>query len=251
MKILIVEDDPLAAEFIENLIRDNFPSSEICGNVKTVPEASRCFNLKRPDVLIMDINLGDHTSFELFDYIDPSLLTVIFTSSYDEFALKAMKVDAVDYLLKPVNVNEFKRAMEKVQKRIAILDQEELNRKAKAALHSDKANINVGEKRILLFENGKMNPILLDHIVKINSDRAYSKIHLKDNKVLTSSKGLSSYEKLLKDIPFLRIHHSCLVNYYHIQSYTPGQKAYITLSNGAIEYVARAKKRKFLNIYMR
>lgn len=245
MKILIVEDDELAADFIEALIIDHFNDFEIVGKVKSVKEASKTFNLKKPDVLIMDINLGDHTSFDLFEYIDYSQLTVIFTSSYQEYALKAIKVDAVDYLLKPININDFKQALEKVRQRFRRSEH------VQNSLHADniKSITNHTGSKVLIYENDKVNPVELDQIIKIKSDGSYSEIFLSDNRRFTSAKNLGMYEKLLQDKYFLRIHDSCLVNSKHVQNYMPGQKAYIILSDGSMENMSRSKKREFLNFY--
>ena len=244
MKILIVEDDALAADFIENLIGNHFPELEIVGKAATVKEASRIYNFTKPDLLIMDIDLGDHDSFELFDYIDPSILTVIFTSSHYEFALRAIKIDAVDFLIKPIKIEEFKLAIKKVLERIKL-------RYVKEALELSNGSVQktLDMNRILIYEDDKLHPVMVRDIIKVKSSGSYSHIHLVGNKVVTSSKNIGLYEALLQNYRFIRIHASCLVNSTHVVSYKAGVTAYLELTDRSLELVSKRRKREFLVFY--
>lgn len=240
MKILILEDDPLAADFLEKLIHDNYIDYEVVGKAASVQEACRIYNSKLPDLVIMDVNLGDHISFELFDYIDASNLTVIFATSFQEFALKAIKVEAVDYLLKPINIDSFKIAIRKVEERIRM--KMHLIREAEGELE-------VSGKKVLIYEDFKLIPVELRSIIKVTSDGSYSDVYLKGGKVIRSTKNIGLYAKVFENSGFFRIHDSCLVNTDHIDKYTPGTNAYITMSDKSKEPVARRRKRDFLSLY--
>ncbi len=240
MKILILEDDPLAADFLEKLINDNYLDFEVVGKAASVQEACRIYNSKFPDLIIMDINLGDHISFELFDYIDASNLTVIFATSFQEFALKAIKVEAVDYLLKPINIDSFKTAIRKVEHRI---------RMKMHLVKEEEGEIELSGKKVLIYEDFKLMPVELRSIIKITSQGPYSDVHIKDGKVIRSSKNIGLYAKVFENSSFFRIHDSCLVNTDHINKYTPGANAYITMSDKSREPVSRRRKREFLTLY--
>lgn len=244
MKILIVEDDALAAEYIEKLVHNHFSELEIVGKAATVKEASKIYNFTKPDLLIMDINLGDHDSFELFEYIDPSLLTVVFTSSHYEFALRAIKIEAVDYLIKPIKINEFKLAIAKVLDRIKMRQVQQLMEQNKGSVQPA-----IETNKILLYEDDKMHPVTVGDIVKVKSCGAYSDIHLIGDRVITSTKNIGMYETLLKGFRFLRIHDSCLINSAHVLSYKPGVSAFIALTDNTMEAVSKRRKREFLLFY--
>ena len=244
MKILLVEDDLQAIEHIERLISNHFSNYLIVGRARNVKEASKICNSARPDLLIMEIQLKQESSFELFEYIDASQLNVIFTSHLPEFAFKAIKFDAVDYLLKPYGLEDLKKAIKRVEERLKLM---QILQNNKDLLKLDRHAI--GSNKIMIYGNEKMNPISIDQIVKIKSQGAYSDIYLIGNKKMTSSKHLGMYERLLEDKHFVRIHDNCLVNAEQVVSYKPGINAKVILKDETSESVSKRKKRDFLDYF--
>jgi two-component system LytT family response regulator len=244
MKILLVEDDLQAIEHIERLISDHFSNYLIVGRARNIKEASKICNSARPDLLIMEIQLKHEFSFELFEYIDASQLNVIFTSHLPEFAFKAIKFDAVDYLLKPYGLEDLKKAIKRVEERLKVM---QILQNNKDLLKLDRHAI--GGNKIMVYGNEKMNPICIDQIVKIKSQGAYSDIYLIGNKKITSSKHLGMYERLLEDKHFVRIHDNCLVNANQVVSYKPGINAKVILKDETSESVSKRKKRDFLDYF--
>lgn len=244
MKILLVEDDLQAIEHIERLISNHFSNYLIVGRARNVKEASKICNSARPDLLIMEIQLKQESSFELFEYIDASQLNVIFTSHLPEFAFKAIKFDAVDYLLKPYGLEDLKKAIKRVEERLKLM---QILQNNKDLLKLDRHAI--GSNKIMIYGNEKMNPISIDQIVKIKSQGAYSDIYLIGNKKITSSKHLGMYERLLEDKHFVRIHDNCLVNAEQVVSYKPGINAKVILKDETSESVSKRKKRDFLDYF--
>lgn len=244
MKILLVEDDLQAIEHIERLISNHFSNYLIVGRARNIKEASKICNSARPDLLIMEIQLKNESSFELFEYIDASQLNVIFTSHLPEFAFKAIKFDAVDYLLKPYGLEDLKKAIKRVEERLKLM---QILQNNKDLLKLDRHA--VGSNKIMVYGNEKMNPICIDQIVKIKSQGAYSDIYLIGNKKITSSKHLGMYERLLEDKHFVRIHDNCLVNANQVVSYKPGINAKVILKDETSESVSKRKKRDFLDYF--
>jgi two-component system LytT family response regulator len=244
MKILLVEDDLQAIEHIERLISKHFSNYLIVGRARNIKEASKICNSARPDLLIMEIQLKNESSFELFEYIDASQLNVIFTSHLPEFAFKAIKFDAVDYLLKPYGLEDLKKAIKRVEERLKLM---QILQNNKDLLKLDRHA--VGGNKIMVYGNEKMNPICIDQIVKIKSQGAYSDIYLIGNKKITSSKHLGMYERLLEDKHFVRIHDSCIVNANQVVSYKPGINAKVILKDETSESVSKRKKRDFLDYF--
>jgi two-component system LytT family response regulator len=244
MKILLVEDDLQAIEHIEKLISNHFSNYLIVGRARNIKEASKICNSARPDLLIMEIQLKNESSFELFEYIDATQLNVIFTSHLPEFAFKAIKFDAVDYLLKPYGLEDLKKAIKRVEERVKIM---QILQNNKDLLKLDRQTH--GGNKILVYGNEKMNPICIDQIIKIKSQGAYSDIYLMGNKKITSSKHLGMYERLLEDKHFVRIHDNCLVNANQVVSYKPGINAKVILKDETSESVSKRKKRDFLDYF--
>lgn len=248
MNILIIEDDPVAAKYIEDILQKNFNQHVVCGIAPTVKEAYALYKVFYPEILVMDIHLGDHTSFDMFNYIDPFSVAVIFTSSYDEYAIKAIKVEAVDYLLKPLIVNDFCRSVENAAERIILRAGIGI---AAGKMKQSAINTKIFDEKVLVFEAGKLYPISLAEVVKIKSEGSYSKFYLSDGRTCTATKGIGMFEKLLKDRPFVRIHDSCIINWHASFVYTPGANAYVTLSDNSVEPVSKRKKKDFLSIYLK
>lgn len=244
MKVLLLEDDLQALAKLESLLSSHFSTYLIVGKAKNIKEASKICNSERPDLLIMETNLKKQSSFELFEYIDPSQLQLIFISQRPDFALQAIKYNVVDYLLKPYGEVEFKNAIKKVEERLKIKQFIENN---KDLLKINRLSSN-GNK-IMVYGNDKMNPINIDQIVKIKSQGAYSDIYLIGNKKITSSKHLGLYERVLEDRQFVRIHDNCLINANQVVSYKPGNNAKVILKDETSESVSKRKKRDFLTFF--
>lgn len=235
MKVIIVEDDQLAVENIEKLITKNFSYITIAGIAVSVDEALKLILKHEPDLLLMDINLGDHDSFKLFEYINPDKLNIVFTTSYKEYAIKAIQNNALGYILKPFDEDEFVGVLEKaiyrVEKKELVKDNEGLNPN----------NI----RKILLVEKNKLWPITVDDIIKVRASGAYAEVFMKEGKKITSSRNLGAFEKILNN-EFIRIHSSCLINPKHIFSYEGGLVGQVIMSDKSEETVSRSRRKEFM-----
>jgi two-component system LytT family response regulator len=239
MKILIVEDEKIASEFLERMLLDHFADCEIVGKARSIKETKEAYYNLKPDLLIMDINLGNHLSFELFDHIDPKELNVVFTTGYQEFALKAFKVHAIDYIMKPVNLADLRSAIDKSRERLSL-------RNGDLTKQVNPKTLNKQFEVLLVWENEKLRSLSMDDIVKIRSDRNYSSIFLVNGKEILTSKNLGTYEDMLSEKGFFRIHKSCLINIHHFISYRPGVVAMVELTNNQFETISRRKKEELM-----
>jgi two-component system LytT family response regulator len=235
MKVIIVEDDPLAIEIIETLIKKNFNSVEIMGIALSVDQALKLINKNKPDILLMDIDLGDHDSFKLFEYLDPENLNIVFTTSYKEFAIKAIQNNALGYILKPFEEDEFNRVLEKAIKRVEM----------KNALKGKEISVVSNVRKIMLLEKNKLWPITVDDIIKVRANGAYAEVYLNGGKIITSSRNLGAFEKILSN-GFIRIHSSCLINPKHIYTYEGGMVGIVTMSDKSEEIVSRQRRKEFM-----
>jgi two-component system LytT family response regulator len=221
------------------MLLDHFEDCEIAGKARSIKEAKEVYRNTKPDLLIMDINLGNHLSFELFDHIDPKELNVVFTTGYQEFALKAFKVHAIDYIMKPVNLTDLKSAIDKSRERLRLRNGDSVGQPVSKTLDKQ-------FEVLLVWENERLRSLGIEDIVKIKSDRNYSSIFLVNGKEILTSKNLGTYEDMLSEKGFFRIHKSCLINIHHFVSYRPGVVAQVELTNNQFETISRRKKEELM-----
>lgn len=228
MKILILEDEAIAGEFLRAMILDSFKDCEVIGIANSAEIAVQYFHAYDPDLILMDVNLGNHLSFELFDNISFDKLNVIFTTGYQEFAVQAFRVNAIDYIMKPINLEELSRALSKARDKI--------NSKKSSTKDQNTSDV------ILVWENDKLKPLALEKIIKIKSEGSYSNFYLLEDKVVLTSKNLGTYESLLSEKGFIRIHRNCLVNMKHVVDYKMGIYPEIKLADQSTEIISRRRR---------
>lgn len=235
---IIVDDEINARENLRFLLND------FCCNVNIIAEAANVDNAKqlisnlKPDLVFLDIQMPQKNGFQLLKQFNEINFQVIFVTAYDNYAIKAFQVAAIDYLLKPIDIDLLKDAINKVAQNIK--------------------NSNAIQRYKLLEENNKKIAIPYKNdylIVKINdilcieADRMYSKIHLIDNKTFLVTKKLSYYENLfLDDTNFVRSHRSWIINMNRIKTYSKKDKEVILINNTKIP-ISRGHKEDFENLF--
>ncbi len=203
MKVLIVEDEIDARKVLQYLINELFPSLQIVGQTGSVSEAKQLILTSHPDLVFLDVQLEDGTGFDLLNDCSALGFQVIFTTAYSNFALNAIKYSAIDYILKPVNPDELKRAVEKVIKiKEKEVEYEMLKTVVKKQQNTAKISINTAEQTYML-------PI--DDIIRLEADGAYTTIITRDKRVV-ASKNIKYFENILPANLFVRPHQSHLVN---------------------------------------
>ncbi|SHJ60422.1 LytR/AlgR family response regulator transcription factor [Pseudozobellia thermophila] len=197
-----------------------------------------------PDLIFLDVQMPQMSGFDLLDRVEKIDFKVIFVTAFDRYAIKAIRFSALDYLLKPVDIDDLVSAVQKVKAHISLkmdngayqaqirnirYNRERLTR---LAIHSD--------KEIILKE--------LNEIVFMEADGGYTVIHLTDKKKITVAKTLKEYEKLLPADQFCRIHHATLVNMDHVTRYVKGDGGYVVITGGGHLDVSRRKKEHFIKL---
>jgi two-component system, LytTR family, response regulator len=206
-KIIIVDDEinnqALLQSMCAYLFADKYIIVAMASNVK---EAIAQISMHQPDVVLLDIELPDGNGFDILDYTKHLKFFVIFTTAYEQYAIRAIKYNALDYLLKPLQEQELKTAFELLETKNVI----EENKKIADLM----MNVpNKGPlKKITINTQEKTSIIDLDIIVKLNSSGNYTYIYTSDNQTICATKQLGDFEELLKDANFIRPHHSWLVN---------------------------------------
>lgn len=242
MKAIIIDDEDHCIESIRLLLEKHQPQVEVIAEITNPKDAIECISSHQPDLVFLDIKMPVMTGFELIAKIRNINFHVIFTTAYDEYALNAFRVNAADYLLKPVGADELVKAVKKVESRLQQgVSSDQLNNLIKQM----DSRLNAKEKIPLPTQQG-ISFVKVDDIIRCEADGNYTKVLCADDKYLVC-KTLKDMELLLEDNSFHRVHHSHLINLKHISMYHRGKGGFITMSNGDHVDVSRSRKSAFLD----
>ena len=237
---ILVEDIPRALEMLANDIFKNHKELEIIGKAKSVVEAAKLLRKNQPDILFLDIMLGDGTGFDLLE-IFPSLSSkIIFVTASDAYAIKAFKFAAIDYILKPYSDEDLATAIEKATNQIQP-DKNQLS-----VLQQAISEPNQQLKRISLHTSDKIIVVNLDEIIRCKSDNNYTTFYFEGGKKLLVSKTLKYYADILKEYQFLRVHQSHLVNIKYIKEFVKSDGGYLILNDNSNIPISVRKKQEVI-----
>lgn len=231
---IIVEDDPFHLEHLVDLLHAGFPQIRIVKVCKSGKEALEQIPLHAPDLLFLDIDLGDMDAFQLLNKMNFNDFSVIFTTAYQDWAIKAFQVNALHYLLKPIQAEELKEAVGRLGK-----DHQLIDIKAIATALNQ-----FNHRMIAIREKTSVQYLGIEKISYLEADESYTKIYFCENmeqKTMLSSNNLSHFEKELEAHGFIRVHKSFLVNKRHVRAYQRTESK-VELINGQRIPVARQKR---------
>lgn len=237
IKAIIVDDEPNCCEILATLLERYCPQvkvADICYSGETALTSIIEIN---PDIVFLDIEMPQMNGFELLEKLQTVNFKLIFTTSYDQYAIKAIRFSALDYLLKPIDREELQNA---VKKALQSLDQP-MAQQFEVLMQKINKTGNGGQKIALPTMEG-LQLIAIDNIISCESERNYTIIYLKQKQKMVISRPLKEMEELLEDHSFLRVHHSYLVNLKEISKYIRGEGGYLIMSDGSHVDISRSKK---------
>jgi two-component system, LytTR family, response regulator len=241
LKCIIVDDELKSRESIKILVEEFCDNTMVCASCQNVAEAITAIQSCKPDVVFLDIQMQRETGFDLLQQIAQVDFEVIFTTAFSEYAIKAFKFSAIDYLLKPVDINELRLALQKVEKKRS----GSISPRIEQLLGNLKTN-NTQEQKLALPTGDGLVFVKLADILYCEASSNYTFIHTSDGKKHVVSRTLKEYEDLLVEIDFFRIHNSYLVNINVIKKYVRGDGGYVVLTNDVSLDVSKRKKEAFL-----
>lgn len=244
IKAVIVDDEQHSLETTDILIRKYCPGILITGLADSPEKGIALIDALKPDLVFLDIAMPRMNGFEMLQFVQFKNFEIVFTTAFDAYAIKAFKVNAMDYLLKPIEPEELIRAVEKVK--VKIEKSQQLNRIDEILQNS--AFQGFRKNKLALPVDGKISMIEFDSILYCESDGNYTRIYLADKKRFMISKTLKDIENLLPQTDFLRIHHSYVVNINHIKEYIRGEGGEVLMSDGEVLRVSRNKKEELLSV---
>lgn len=238
-KVLIIDDENRTRELIAKMI-DSFGF-----DVQTIPEGENvqsgiaAIEKHQPDIVFLDIQMPDGTGFDVIRSIENKTFEVIFITAHEEFAIKAIKFSALDYLLKPVDAAELKAALEKA---LSSLD----DRRENTQFDALQKNISPNEKRRLVLKTQEsVHVVDLDDIIRCEADRNYTSFFLSGGKKILVSKTLKEYETLLTAHNFLRVQQSHLININYVDRYDKKNGGAVVMKDGSEVPLSPAKRDLF------
>jgi two-component system LytT family response regulator len=243
IRYIIVDDIGKSRQLLNTLIELQFPELEMVGEAATVKEALKLISDQNPDLVFLDVELKDETSFDLLQALPQIDFDIIFTTAHDKYAIQAIRFSAMDYLMKPIMVSELREAVKKVFEKKDKLDK---GRQIDALVY----NINYGnaDKKLALPTINGLEFISISEVVRCEASGNYTNFILSDGQRLLISKTLLDFEKMLTPYYFFRVHQSHLVNLRMIRKLNKGESGMLLMNDGSEIEVARRKKSELLEV---
>src|SRR6185295_11974869 len=237
IKAIIVDDEPYSCESLATLLEQYCPAVKTSAICHSGEEGLAAIETNPPQILFLDIEMPKMNGFEMLERIPIINFEIIFTTSYDQYAIKAIRFSALDYLLKPIDREDLQKAVQKVIQRLQYPAPQQLEILLHKLQHSASA---IQKIALPTMEGLQMVPV--SSIISCASDSNYTVLHLKNKQKITASRTLKEIEEMLEDYSFLRVHHSFLVNLNEIDKYIKGDGGYLIMCDGSNIDVSRSRK---------
>lgn len=245
MTAILVDDMPQAIQLLQNDLKELCPEIEVIGTAESIVAAAKLLRQKAPDLIFLDISLGDGTGFDLLEIFPDIPSKVIFVTASEEHAIKAFRFAAVDYLLKPIPPEDLVKAVQRAKKQLH-MPNAHLELLKETIRHPDRL-----PRRISLHSLDRIVLADIEEIVRLESDINNTKFFMKNGEMIYVTRTLKQFEDLLKDHPFLRVHQSHLVNISYIQEFSKKEGGFLKMKYGAAVPVAIRKKAEVLELIER
>lgn len=240
IKALIIDDEERARRVLRNMLQEYCPDVEIVAECKNVPSAVKQINELEPDVVFCDIEMPDHSGLELISFFKDVTFELIFATGYSEYAIQAFEMSAIDYLLKPIQIEKLEAAVEKVRQKM----QQQSDTDQRLEILRNNISSGVISKVALPVYDGLAFVNVAD-IVCVEADGSYARIWLRDGEDMLISKKLKYFEALLQDrLEFFRVHRSGIININFLKKYSRNE-GYVFLENDRSMRVSRERKAEF------
>jgi len=239
LKCLIIDDEPKSRKVLHSLCTNYCPEIEIVGMASSVDEGIEKIDTLQPCLVFLDIHMPVKSGFALLDHYQDNInFSVIFTTAYDEYALESFRYTTVDYLQKPIDIDELQAAVQKSIKNPA-LKREQITM-LKDSLLTDQI------QKIALTTTDGYTFVKLEHITRCEAQSNYTRVYLHDGKSVLITKTLKHYDDLLVSKDFFRIHKSHLINLQHVRRFLKGKKGMVEMIDGTQLEVSIRKRESLL-----
>ncbi|WP_396590832.1 LytR/AlgR family response regulator transcription factor [Allomuricauda sp. R78024] len=247
LKVVIVEDEKHSRETLKKLLEEFCEDVKIIATASSVNEAVKVLSVFSPDIVFLDIELQPGVGFDVLNQIKEPNFEIIFTTAFEKYAIKAIKFSSLDYLLKPIDLDELQQAIEKARNRL----DKSVSRQQIETLIQNLSQENPRQEKICLATTSGMEFISIEDIIVCKADGSYTSFILKNKNPLLVSKHLKEYENLLADQQFMRVHNSYLINLKEVKKYIKSDGGYIIMSNDMHVSISPRKKEELIGVMKR
>src|SRR5687767_1591002 len=241
IEAIIIDDEQYCCEVLATLLKKYCPTVKVLAMCSSADEGLSAISQHNPSLVFLDIEMPEMNGFQMLEQLPQINFNLIFTTSYDRYALKAFSFSAMDYLLKPIDRQDLQKAIEKVEQR----PKTQINRQLEILMEKITNPQSVSTKVALPTMEG-LEIVNTDNIISCTSDSNYTTIRFKNGNKILISKTLKDIEELLGTNSFVRIHNSHVVNLNEITKYVRGEGGYVVMSDGTSLDVSRSRKESLM-----
>jgi two-component system LytT family response regulator len=241
IKAIIVDDEPYSCESLVTLLERYCPTVKVVDICYSGETALAAIQEQQPQIVFLDIEMPKMNGFEMLEKLPEINFEIIFTTSYDQYAIKAIRFSAMDYLLKPVDREELQKAVQKVTQQ----QNHQLPQQLEILLQKVRQPVSNIQKIALPTLEG-LQMVAVDSIISCASDSNYTIFLMKNKQKLVASRTLKEIEEMLEEYSFVRVHHSYMVNLNEINKYIKGEGGYLIMSDDSSVDVSRSRKEMLL-----
>ncbi len=239
---IIIDDEQNNIEGLHNLLRNYCPGINVVGTASDTNSAFELIKRLGPQLVFLDIEMPFGNGFDLLERLMPVQFEVIFVTAFDKYAIRAFKYAVVDYLLKPVSIDELQKAVERVKQRIT---EKVFNNRIDFLIRNYREKTNELKKIGLPSSDGILFEDI-ENIVRLEAEGNYTYVFISGKKKELVTKSLKEFEEILPAAVFCRLHHSHIVNLCYVKKYYKGRGGYVELNDGTTVEVSSRKKDEFL-----
>ncbi|MHB1277022.1 MAG: LytR/AlgR family response regulator transcription factor [Bacteroidia bacterium] len=241
MRAIIIDDEKKSRSILATMLLRYCSTIKLVGEAGNIRDAHQLIMKHEPDLVFLDISMPEGSGFELLNRLKEISFQIIFVTAFDEYAIQAIRNDALDYLVKPVSIEELRSAVKRAE-------QKQNMSGAMDNFHHINEMMRQGAetKRIAIPENGGLLFLALKDIIRLEADGSYTRFHLISGKSVLSSRHLKEYDTHLPGDLFFRVHHSHVINLDHIHHYERGEGGTIVMSDHSSVSLSKRKKKAFL-----
>jgi two-component system LytT family response regulator len=240
MKAVIVDDEAASGQALALMLREFVSEVEVAGSAANAQEALELIRRVKPDLIFLDVELDGDSGFDLLEQLPDDGPEVVFTTGYEQYATRAFRTSAADFLMKPVDVEQLRDAVRKVAEKLRVAAAEQRYGVLIRNWHGQ------GNEQIALSSSEGFVFIKLSDLIYCKGDGAYTYFFLRNDEKITVSKNIGEFEPLLAPRGFFRVHKSYLINLSEMKRYVRGEGGYVVMSNGQSVDVSKRRKEAFL-----
>lgn len=244
IRCILIDDESNSLEMMEWLLKTYCPQVKIEAMCQAADEGIKAIEHFKPDVVFLDIEMPHMNGFDMLEQFDKLSFDVVFCTAYDQFAIKAFKYSALNYLLKPVDPDDLQETIRRIEEKKTVPGKEQIE----LLLQNLKLTSGATMQRIALTTNDGLLFVSTADIMYCEAESNYTSVVLCNRKVLVS-KTLKEIDEALSGNDFYRIHNSFLINLNHIEKYIRGDGGYVVMNDGKAVSISRAKRQEFMEMF--